>query len=200
MISFTLIMIFAAYMLGSVSSAIVVCYLFGKGDPRTQGSGNPGATNVLRIAGPLAAGIVLAFDIMKGTLSVYVAFLLGVDAISIGVVAIAACLGHMFPIFFKFKGGKGVATALGCLIALGFNWAGLLLGIWVLMVIVTGYSSLAAIVTVTIAPIYTLFFKPEYMYSVLMLSVMIIWQHRANIRRLLHGKESKIWKKGKVNE
>jgi glycerol-3-phosphate acyltransferase PlsY len=200
MISFTLIMIFAAYMLGSVSSAIVVCYLFGKGDPRTQGSGNPGATNVLRIAGPLAAGIVLVFDIMKGTLSVYVAFLLGVDAISIGVVAIAACLGHMFPIFFKFKGGKGVATALGCLIALGFNWAGLLLGIWVLMVIVTGYSSLAAIVTVTIAPIYTLFFKPEYMYSVLMLSVMIIWQHRANIRRLLHGKESKIWKKGKVNE
>jgi glycerol-3-phosphate acyltransferase PlsY len=200
MISFTLIMIFAAYMLGSVSSAIVVCYLFGKGDPRTQGSGNPGATNVLRIAGPLAAGIVLAFDIMKGTLSVYVAFLLGVDAISIGVVAIAACLGHMFPIFFKFKGGKGVATALGCLIALGFNWAGLLLGIWVLMVIVTGYSSLAAIVTVTIAPIYTLFFKPEYMYSVLMLSVMIIWQHRANIWRLLHGKESKIWTKGKVNE
>jgi glycerol-3-phosphate acyltransferase PlsY len=200
MISFTLIMIFAAYMLGSVSSAIVVCYLFGKGDPRTQGSGNPGATNVLRIAGPLAAGIVLVFDIMKGTLSVYVAFLLGVDAISIGVVAIAACLGHMFPIFFKFKGGKGVATALGCLIALGFNWAGLLLGIWVLMVIVTGYSSLAAIVTVTIAPIYTLFFKPEYMYSVLMLSVMIIWQHRANIWRLLHGKESKIWTKGKVNE
>jgi glycerol-3-phosphate acyltransferase PlsY len=200
MISFTLIMIFAAYMLGSVSSAIIVCYLFGKGDPRTQGSGNPGATNVLRIAGPLAAGIVLTFDIMKGTLSVYVAFLLGVDAISIGVVAIAACLGHMFPIFFKFKGGKGVATALGCLIALGFNWAGLLLGIWILMVIVTGYSSLAAIVTMTIAPIYTLFFKPEYMYSVLMLSVMIILQHRENIWRLLHGKENKIWKKGNVNE
>ncbi|MFQ3207244.1 MAG: glycerol-3-phosphate acyltransferase PlsY [Glaciecola sp.] len=200
MISFTLIMIFAAYMFGSVSSAIVVCYLFGKGDPRTQGSGNPGATNVLRIAGPLAAGIVLSFDILKGTVSVYVAFLLGVDVISIGVVAIAACLGHMYPLFFKFKGGKGVATALGCLIALGFNLAGLLLGTWILMVIVTGYSSLAALVTVTIAPIYTLFFKPEYIYSVLMLSVLIIWQHRENIRRLLRGKESKIWKKGKVNE
>nr|WP_297348256.1 glycerol-3-phosphate 1-O-acyltransferase PlsY [uncultured Glaciecola sp.] len=200
MISFTLIMIFAAYMFGSVSSAIVVCYLFGKGDPRTQGSGNPGATNVLRIAGPLAAGIVLSFDILKGTVSVYVAFLLGVDVISIGVVAIAACLGHMYPLFFKFKGGKGVATALGCLIALGFNLAGLLLGTWIIMVIVTGYSSLAALVTVTIAPIYTLFFKPEYIYSVLMLSVLIIWQHRENIRRLLHGKESKIWTKGKVNE
>jgi glycerol-3-phosphate acyltransferase PlsY len=200
MISFTLIMIFAAYMFGSVSSAIVVCYLFGKGDPRTQGSGNPGATNVLRIAGPIAAGIVLSFDILKGTVSVYVAFLLGVDVISIGVVAIAACLGHMYPLFFKFKGGKGVATALGCFIALGFNLAGLLLGTWILVMILTGYSSLAALVTVTIAPIYTLFFKPEYIYSVLMLSVLIIWQHRENIRRLLHGKESKIWKKDKVNE
>jgi glycerol-3-phosphate acyltransferase PlsY len=187
-------------MLGSVSSAIVVCYLFGKGDPRKQGSGNPGATNVLRIAGPLAAGIVLVFDILKGTISVYAAFLLGVDAISIGVIAIAACLGHMYPIFFKFKGGKGVATALGCLIALGFNLAGLLLGTWILVVIATGYSSFAAIVTVTLAPIYTLFFKADYIYSVLMLSVLIIWQHRENIRRLLHGKESKIWKQGKANE
>jgi len=200
MISFTLIMIFAAYMLGSVSSAIVVCYLFGKGDPRIQGSGNPGATNVLRIAGPLAAAIVLVFDALKGTVSVYAAFLLGVDAISIGVIGIAACLGHMYPIFFKFKGGKGVATALGCLIALGFYLAGLLLGTWIIVVIMTGYSSLAALVTVTLAPIYTLFFKPEYMYSVLMLSVLIIWQHRENIRRLLQGKESKIWKKGNVNE
>ncbi|MFT5713359.1 MAG: glycerol-3-phosphate acyltransferase PlsY [Glaciecola sp.] len=200
MISFTLLMIFAAYTLGSVSSAILVCYLIGKGDPRTQGSGNPGATNVLRIAGPLAAGIVLAFDALKGTVSVYVAFLLGVDAISIGAVAIAACLGHMYPIFFKFKGGKGVATALGCLIALGFYLAGLLLGTWILVVIVTGYSSVAALVTVTLAPIYTLFFKPEYIYSVLMLSVLIIWQHRKNVARLLNGKESKIWKKGNANE
>jgi len=200
MISFTLMMIFAAYVLGSLSSAIVVCYLFGKGDPRTQGSGNPGATNVLRIAGPFAAVIVLVFDILKGTVSVYVAFLLGVDAISIGVIAIAACLGHMYPVFFKFKGGKGVATALGCLISLGFNLTGLLLGTWLLVVIFTGYSSLAAIVTLALAPIYTLLFKPDYIYPVIMLSALSIWQHRHNIRRLLGGKESKIWKKGKVNE
>lgn len=200
MISFTLVMIFAAYILGSISSAIVVCFLFGKGDPRTQGSGNPGATNVLRIAGPIAAALVLVFDILKGTVSVYVAFLLGENTISIGVIAIAVCLGHMYPLFFKFKGGKGVATALGCLIALGFNLAGLLLGTWLLVIIISGYSSLAAIITVTLAPIYTLFFKPEYTYSVLMLCILIIWQHRKNITRLLRGEESKIWKKGKVNE
>jgi glycerol-3-phosphate acyltransferase PlsY len=200
MISFTLMMIFGAYILGSISSAIIVCYLFGKGDPRNQGSGNPGATNVLRIAGPFAAALVLVFDILKGTMSVYASFLLGVDAISIGAIAIAACLGHMYPVFFKFRGGKGVATALGCLISMGFNLAGLLLGSWILVVIVTGYSSLAAIITVVLAPIYTLFFKPEYLYSVLMLSILIIWQHRDNIRRLLRGEESKIWKKGKVNE
>lgn len=200
MISFTLMMIFAAYILGSISSAIVVCYLFGKGDPRNQGSGNPGATNVLRIAGPFAAVLVLVFDILKGTVSVYASFLLGVDAISIGAIAIAACLGHMYPVFFKFRGGKGVATALGCFISMGFNLAGLLLGSWILVVIVTGYSSLAAIITVMLAPIYTLFFKPEYLYAVIMLSILIIWQHRDNIRRLLRGEESKIWKKGKVNE
>ncbi len=200
MISFTLMMIFVAYILGSISSAILVCYVFGKGDPRTQGSGNPGATNVLRIAGPFAAILVLVFDILKGTVSVYAAFLFGVDAISIGVIAIAACLGHMYPVFFKFKGGKGVATALGCLISMGFNLAGLLFGSWILVVLVTGYSSLAAIITVMLAPIYTLFFKPEYLYSVLMLSILIIWQHRDNIRRLLRGEESKIWNKGKVNE
>lgn len=200
MISFTLMMIFAAYILGSISSAIVVCFLFGKGDPRTQGSGNPGATNVLRVAGPVAAALVLVFDILKGTVSVYAAFLLGVDAISIGVVAIAACLGHMYPVFFKFKGGKGVATALGCLISLGFSLAGLLLGTWIVVVLITGYSSLAALVTVSLAPVYTIFFKPEYIFSVLMLSGLIIWQHRGNIKRLIDGEESKIWKKGKVNE
>ena len=200
MISFTLMMIFAAYILGSISSAIVICSLFGKGDPRNQGSGNPGATNVLRIAGPFAAVLVLVFDILKGTVSVYASFLLGVDAISIGAIAIAACLGHMYPVFFKFRGGKGVATALGCLISMGFNLAGLLLGSWILVVIVTGYSSLAAIITVMLAPIYTLFFRPEYLYAVIMLSILIIWQHRDNIRRLLRGEESKIWKKGKVNE
>ncbi|WP_412970967.1 glycerol-3-phosphate 1-O-acyltransferase PlsY [Glaciecola sp. MF2-115] len=200
MISFTLMIIFGAYILGSISSAIVVCFLFGKGDPREQGSGNPGATNVLRIAGPFAAALVLVFDILKGTVSVYLAFLVGVDPISIGIVAIAACLGHMYPIFFRFKGGKGVATALGCLIAMGFSLAGLLLGTWLLVVLITGYSSLAAIITVSLAPVYTVFFKPEYIFSVLMLSALIVWQHRDNIRRLSRGEESKIWKKGNVNE
>jgi glycerol-3-phosphate acyltransferase PlsY len=200
MISFTLTMILAAYLLGSISSAIIVCYLFGKGDPREQGSGNPGATNVLRIAGRFAAALVLCFDVLKGTISVYVSFLLGLDSLSLGFVAIAACLGHMYPIFFKFKGGKGVATALGCLISMGFDLAGLLLGTWLLVIIITGYSSLAAIITVTLAPLYTLNFHADYLYSVVMLSILIIWQHRQNIQRLYRGEESKVWKKGKVNE
>jgi glycerol-3-phosphate acyltransferase PlsY len=200
MLSFTLTMILAAYLLGSISSAIIVCYLFGKGDPREQGSGNPGATNVLRIAGPFAAALVLCFDILKGTISVYISFRLGLDSLALGFVAIAACLGHMYPMFFRFKGGKGVATALGCLISMGFDLAGLLLGTWLLVVIITGYSSLAAIITVTLAPLYTLNFEADYLYSVVMLSILIIWQHRQNIKRLYRGEESKIWKKGKVNE
>jgi glycerol-3-phosphate acyltransferase PlsY len=200
MISFTLMVIILAYLLGSISSAIVICYLFGKGDPRTQGSGNPGATNVLRIAGPFAAAVVLVFDILKGTISVYAGFRLGLDALALGAVAIAACIGHMYPVFFKFKGGKGVATALGCMIAMGFDLAGLLFSTWLLVIIITGYSSLAAIITVSLSPVYTVFFKPEYSYSVLMLSILIVWQHRQNIQRLFRGKESKFLKKGNVNE
>jgi glycerol-3-phosphate acyltransferase PlsY len=200
MISFILMMIFAAYLLGSISSAILISYLFGKGDPRTQGSGNPGATNILRIAGPVAAVLVLLFDVLKGTVSVYSAYLLGINEIGLGLVAIAACLGHMYPIYFSFKGGKGVATALGCLLSMGYSLAAWLFGTWLVVVLVSGYSSLAAIVTVSLAPIYTFYFKPEYTYPVLMLSILILFQHRANIRRLLTGQESKIWKKGKVNE
>lgn len=200
MISFILMMIFAAYLLGSISSAILISYLFGKGDPRTQGSGNPGATNILRIAGPFAAVLVLVFDVLKGTVSVYSAYLLGINEIGLGLVAIAACLGHMYPIYFKFKGGKGVATALGCLLSMGYSLAAWLFGTWLLVVLISGYSSLAAIVTVSLAPIYTFYFKPEYTYPVLMLSMLILFQHRANIRRLLKGQESKVWKKGKVNE
>lgn len=200
MISFILMMIFAAYLLGSISSAILISYLFGKGDPRTQGSGNPGATNILRIAGPFAAVLVLVFDVLKGTVSVYSAYLLGINEIGLGLVAIAACLGHMYPIYFRFKGGKGVATALGCLLSMGYSLAAWLFGTWLLVVLISGYSSLAAIVTVSLAPIYTFYFKPEYTYPVLMLSMLILFQHRANIRRLLKGQESKVWKKGKVNE
>jgi glycerol-3-phosphate acyltransferase PlsY len=200
MISLTAMMILVAYLLGSLSSAIVVSYLFGKGDPRQQGSGNPGATNVLRIAGPFAASLVFIFDILKGTVSVYGAFLLGVDEIGLGLVAIAVCLGHMYPIFFSFSGGKGVATALGCLMSMGYALGACLFATWLAVVLVSGYSSLAAILTVSFAPLYTYFFKPEYTFAVMMLSALIIFKHRANIQRLFKGEESKIWKKGKANE
>ncbi|MBF7071926.1 glycerol-3-phosphate 1-O-acyltransferase PlsY [Glaciecola sp. MH2013] len=200
MISFTVMMMLAAYLLGSVSSAIVVSFLFGKGDPRRQGSGNPGATNVLRIAGPVAAALVLIFDVLKGTVGVYVAFLLGLGELELGLVAICACLGHMYPVFFGFSGGKGVATALGCLISMGYSLAAYLFGTWLIVILLCGYSSLAAIVTVSFAPLYTYLFKPEYTYAVIMLSVLIIFKHRANIRRLYRGEESKVWKKGKANE
>ncbi|CAM4151734.1 MULTISPECIES: glycerol-3-phosphate 1-O-acyltransferase PlsY [Shewanella] len=195
----TLAMILTAYLAGSISSAVLVCRLRGLPDPRSQGSGNPGATNVLRIGGASAAAMVLLFDMLKGALPAYVAFRLGVDAVSLGVIAIAACLGHIFPIFFKFKGGKGVATAFGAMAPIGADLSLALIATWIVMVLICRYSSLAAIVTALLAPAYTWYFDERFTVPVAMLSLLIIIRHKENIHRLLKGEESKVSRKKRTD-
>jgi len=192
-----LIMMFAAYLCGSLSSAVIVSKLFRLPDPRQHGSGNPGATNVLRLGGKLPAFLVLFFDILKGTIPVWGSYFLEIEPLWLGVIAICACLGHIFPLFFSFEGGKAVATALGAMMPIGLDLSGLLIASWLLVVAITGYSSLAAIITVSLAPVFTWFIKPLYTLPVLMLSLLIIFRHRENIIRLWKGTESKVWDKSK---
>jgi len=181
-----------AYFIGSISSAILICKLLKQPDPRTVGSKNPGATNILRMSNRPTAIAVLIFDIVKGTTPVWIAYFLGIEPISLGIIGIAACLGHMYPIFFNFKGGKAVATAFGVLLPIGLSLGGLLIVTWLIVAKTTRYSSLAAIITVSLAPIYTWLIKPIYVYPVIMLSSLIIFRHRENIIRLIKGTESKI--------
>jgi glycerol-3-phosphate acyltransferase PlsY len=192
MLLLILAMIIVAYLLGSISSAILVCRMLGLPDPRTTGSNNPGATNVLRISNKLTAATVLFFDILKGTVPVWGAYFLKIDAIYLGIIGVAACLGHMYPIFFNFQGGKAVATALGTLLPIGFGLGIVLIITWLVVAKLTKYSSLAAIVTVSLAPFYVFLLKPVYVYPTLMLSTLIIFRHKDNIMRLFKGTESKI--------
>ena len=190
-------MILIAYLCGSISSAILVCRLCGLLDPRTSGSGNPGATNVLRIGGKGAAVAVLIFDVLKGMLPVWGAYELGVSPFWLGLIAIAACLGHIWPVFFGFKGGKGVATAFGAIAPIGWDLTGVMAGTWLLTVLLSGYSSLGAIVSALIAPFYVWWFKPQFTFPVSMLSCLILLRHHDNIQRLWRRQETKIWTKFK---
>lgn len=191
------IMMLLAYLCGSVSSAVLISALFRLPDPRLHGSGNPGATNVLRLGGKLPAVLVLLFDVLKGTIPVWGSYFLQIEPLYLGIIAICACIGHIFPLFFGFKGGKAVATAFGAMLPIGLDLAGLLIGSWLLIIALTGYSSLAAVITVSLAPVFTWFIKPVYTIPVLMLSVLIVLRHRENIVRLLRGKENKVWDKTK---
>ena len=190
-------MMIAAYLCGSVSSAVIVSKLFRLPDPRQHGSGNPGATNVLRLGGTTPAVLVLVFDVLKGTIPVWGSYFLGIEAFYLGMIAICACLGHIYPLFFGFQGGKAVATAFGTMMPIGLDLAGLLISAWIILVGATGYSSFAAVVTVSLAPVFTWFIKPLYTVPVSMLSILIIFRHRQNIVRLWEGKESKVWDKTK---
>lgn len=200
MIATTILMICLAYLLGSLSSAVIICQLFRLPDPRTVGSQNPGATNVYRLGGRFPAALVLVADILKGTLPVYGSYLLGLEALPLGTIAVAACLGHIFPLYFGFKGGKAVATAFGAMLPIGLDLAGALIGTWLVTVFIFGYSSLGAIVAVLFAPLYTWLIKPDYTVPVAMISVLIVVRHHSNISRLLRKQESKIWAKGKIKE
>jgi len=188
-------MIILAYLCGSISSAIVVCRIAGLPDPRENGSGNPGATNVLRIGGKAAAAAVLIFDVLKGMLPVWLAYKFDVAPLYLGLTAIAACLGHIYPVFFHFRGGKGVATAFGAIAPIGWDLTGLMTVTWLLTVVLSGYSSLGAIVSALVAPFYVWWFKPQFTFPVAMLSCLILMRHHDNIQRLWRGQETKIWKK-----
>lgn len=192
----TLIAILIAYFFGSFSSAIIVCKVMGLPDPRTQGSRNPGATNVLRIGNKKAAIMTLLGDVLKGAIPVLAAKWYDFNAISMSLITLAAFIGHLYPIFFRFEGGKGVATAFGCLSALSWP-AGIALFItWLVVAIISRYSSLAALITAAMAPFYMKYFTNFY-YAVttFMISLLLIYRHRKNIANLLTGKEKKIGQK-----
>lgn len=182
-------MILSSYLLGSISSAVLICKIFKLDDPRLRGSGNPGATNVYRMAGPLPAAITLLFDVLKGMLPVWFSYYLGLSPIILGWVAIAACVGHIYPLYFDFKGGKAVATALGAMFPVAWEMALLLIATWILVFGISRVSSLAALITVSLAPFYAYLIKPQYSIPAIMLAALIIWRHRTNIVRLVQGKE-----------
>ena len=186
------LMIFGTYLLGSVSSAIIFCQLAGLPDPRENGSKNPGATNVLRIGGRLSALGVLLFDVLKGMLPVALALRFGLEPSEIGFIALAACLGHVFPIFFRFRGGKGVATALGTLIPFGMEISGLSLATWLITFLVFRYSSLSAVITALILPAFVWWYKPEFTFPVALVCCLLVYRHHDNIQRLWRGQEDRI--------
>ncbi len=190
-----------AYLLGSISFAIVVSKLFRLDDPRTFGSGNPGATNVLRTGNKLAAVLTLLGDCVKGWIPVGLVLQfddrLGLGDAGIALVAIAVFAGHLWPLFFRFKGGKGVATALGVLLGLNPLLGVATLVTWVVVAYAFRYSSLAALIAAVFAPFYYgLLFGPDAkLAAVALMSVLLIYRHRKNIGKLLSGKESRIGKK-----
>ncbi|WP_093274734.1 glycerol-3-phosphate 1-O-acyltransferase PlsY [Vibrio xiamenensis] len=187
-----LTMIICAYLLGSISSAVLICRLLRLPDPRSVGSHNPGATNVMRIGGKKSAAAVLLCDMLKGTIPVWLGYFLHIEPLILGIVAISACLGHMYPLFFHFKGGKGVATALGAIAPIGWDLTLLIMLTWLVVALIFRYSSLAAIVTVLLAPFYTWLIKPQYTLPVAMLCCLIVLRHHQNIRRLVSGTEPKV--------
>ena len=192
-----------AYLLGSLSFAVIVSKAMRLDDPRSYGSGNPGATNVLRSGNKTAAILTLLLDALKGVVAVLVARAVssrfGFGEAVIALAGLAAFLGHLYPVFFRFEGGKGVATAAGVLLALN-GWVGLAsLGTWLMVAIATRYSSLAALVTALLAPVYTYFLIGDLQVVVLVavMSLLLIWRHRSNIAKLLNGTESKLGSKAR---
>lgn len=183
-----------SYLMGSLSTAIIVCKLMGLPDPRTQGSQNPGATNVLRIGGKKAAAITLAGDALKGLIPVLIGHALSQNMAQLGIIGLAAFLGHLYPVFFSFRGGKGVATAFGVII--GISWmSGLaVLATWLVMAQLFKISSLSALTAAVLTPLYLWLIEDSQALLImgLIISVLLIIRHRSNIKNLISGKETKI--------
>ena len=188
--SFYLLIPFA-YLLGSISAAIIICRLMGLPDPRTEGSNNPGATNVLRIGGKKAAALTLVGDFLKGLIPVVIAQLLGVGVELLALVGFAAFIGHLYPIFFGFRGGKGVATAFGVILGLSWPVALVAVGIWLVVAKLFKISSLAALIAATMTPAagWYLGMPEPQIYMLVILALILIWRHRSNIQKLLIGSE-----------
>lgn len=186
-------LILFAYLLGSLASAIIVCKLMGLTDPRTDGSGNPGATNVMRLHGKTAGILAFAGDMLKGVIPVLLARMLDVSEIVIGLTGLSAFIGHLFPVFFGFKGGKGVATLFGVLMATGWQVGLLFASSWFLAARLSGYSSMGGITASLLAPVFAFWLLPHPAYATIaVMSALLLWRHRGNISRLIAGTESKI--------
>ena len=192
----------AAYLIGSLSFAVIVSRLMGLSDPRTYGSGNPGATNVLRSGNKAAAILTLLLDALKGFVPVFLVKEFGapygLDEGTLALVALAAFLGHLWPLYFRFKGGKGVATAAGVLLAIN-PWLGLAtLASWLIIAFFFRYSSLASLVAALFAPFYQVLIwgSGAVAMAVFVMGALLVWRHSANIQKLLNGTESKLGRKG----
>jgi glycerol-3-phosphate acyltransferase PlsY len=198
-----LIVAVVAYLIGSVSFAVIVSAAMGLADPRSYGSGNPGATNVLRTGNKKAAVLTLIGDAFKGWVAVWLvghfSARFGLDESAVAIAAIAVFLGHLYPVFFRFKGGKGVATAAGVLLAINPILGVATLLTWLIVAFFTRYSSLAAICAAVFAPLFDgfLFGANVIALAVVAMSALLVWRHRGNIAKLVAGKESRIGDKKK---
>lgn len=189
-----ILIVLAGYLIGSISTAVVVGRLMGMADPRSEGSRNPGATNMLRLGGKKAGALTLIGDMLKGVVAVLLARFLDASVTVQAATAVAAFLGHLYPLYFGFKGGKGVATALG--VMLGLHWPAGLATIltWLLVAGIFRISSLAALVAAALAPVYFWWLRPEpsFIIALLSMTLMLYWRHRENIHNLIAGTEGKI--------
>lgn len=186
----TLIFCLIAYLIGSVCSAIIICRLLGYPDPRSQGSRNPGATNVKRLAGKKVAAMVLVGDLLKGLIAVAIARVFISNELALGMIGFAAVIGHVFPIFFGFKGGKGVATYFGVL--LGLYWAlGLMtIFIWLSIFYWRRISSLSALISISLSPLASELTRPGYFWPCVLMTVTVLLCHHENIKKLIQGTET----------
>lgn len=187
-----------AYLLGSVSTAIIVCQLMGLPDPRSEGSHNPGATNVLRLGGKGPALFTLLGDMLKGVIAVIIAkYALHLSPPWLAGVGFAAFLGHLFPLFFRFQGGKGVATALGVLIVLHWPLGLCVIALWAIAFAASRISSLSAITGFSAAPLLAWYITPENFIGILLMSLLLLARHHGNIRALLKGEERRFGQKNR---
>lgn len=194
---YTVALCVLAYLIGSLSPAVIICRLAGISDPRFAGSKNPGTTNVLRLGGKRLAALTLVCDMLKGFLPVILAMYFTSDSIILGSVAVAVFLGHLYPVFYHFRGGKGVATAIGALLALSWPAGLCCIAVWLLMAFIFKISSLAALISAVLAPFCVAYFEDSKRGMVLagfvgIMSVLIVWRHKANIQRLMKGVEPKM--------
>lgn len=187
-----ILLFLGAYLLGSVCSAVIVARIFNLPNPQTQGSKNPGATNILRISGKKYAMMVLVLDALKGLIPVLIAKTLGFSGATLGFVGFFAVLGHIYPIFFDFKGGKGVATALGVFLGLNVVLLFFVLLTWTIIAYISKYSSLASIIAISLSPMFTFGIDPRLFLPLAMMALLIVYMHRDNINRLRDQTESKI--------
>lgn len=186
-----MLMLLISYLMGSCSFAVLFSKLFHLPDPRTTGSHNPGATNMLRVAGKKYAAMVLVADALKGFLPVFVFKQLGFEPMVLGLIAFAAVLGHIYPVFLQFKGGKGVATALGTFFAIHLGLAGCVVATWLMVAFLTRYSSLAALIAISLSPFYAWLLTNSLGLSFMLsgMAGLIVYKHRSNIKRLWQGIE-----------